>query len=472
MQEELNEFERLEVWELVPRPDKVMVITLKWIYKVKLDELGGRGYMLASRLGLWIQITPSGSTKLKNSSLRVETSPRAWYDMLSSFLISQDFSKGLVDPSLFIRRDDKELLLKYDFDSCDPVDTPMVEKSKLDKDKEGKAINPSHYQGMIGTLLYLTTSRPDLHFAICMCARCGSAGVKIQDVAHLVVCSSWAILPYDATRSTFRSKHIDIYFPLSREHVENGADQLYFVTYGYQLAASSLKLLAENELISDQVGMRSFTPRDLKTTGRVDLTDSRVTYRWSINVNEFQRSFRHSDTERRSRSDEVLYLKNFKKDATLKLFKIMHQESEEMIRCRSEVEEAVRMISSTYSSKADNVDIWWARNKYPGVIVNESLIFVTHSLFQVRISKGMKRRLGDRGGGGVAKVGGGGGGGAGRRGFFSLCEDLRGQQGGVVGGVGVVLWWMVLIVELEVLIVELFVDLFVGLFVVVFVEEK
>ncbi|GJR78593.1 retrovirus-related pol polyprotein from transposon TNT 1-94 [Tanacetum coccineum] len=41
MQEKLNEFERLEVWELVPRPDYVMVIILKWIYKVKLDELGG-----------------------------------------------------------------------------------------------------------------------------------------------------------------------------------------------------------------------------------------------------------------------------------------------------------------------------------------------------------------------------------------------------------------------------------------------
>ncbi|GJV59335.1 putative ribonuclease H-like domain-containing protein, partial [Tanacetum coccineum] len=40
MQEELHEFDRLEVWELVPRPDKVMIITLKWIYKVKLDELG------------------------------------------------------------------------------------------------------------------------------------------------------------------------------------------------------------------------------------------------------------------------------------------------------------------------------------------------------------------------------------------------------------------------------------------------
>nr|GFD20227.1 retrovirus-related Pol polyprotein from transposon TNT 1-94 [Tanacetum cinerariifolium] len=41
MQEELNEFERIEVWELVPRPDQAMVITLKWKYKVKLDELGG-----------------------------------------------------------------------------------------------------------------------------------------------------------------------------------------------------------------------------------------------------------------------------------------------------------------------------------------------------------------------------------------------------------------------------------------------
>ncbi|GJW19230.1 retrovirus-related pol polyprotein from transposon TNT 1-94 [Tanacetum coccineum] len=41
MQEELNEFEHLEFWELVPHPDKVMVITLKWIYKVKLDELKG-----------------------------------------------------------------------------------------------------------------------------------------------------------------------------------------------------------------------------------------------------------------------------------------------------------------------------------------------------------------------------------------------------------------------------------------------
>ncbi|GKD37144.1 hypothetical protein Tco_1257351 [Tanacetum coccineum] len=45
----------------------------------------------------------------------------------------------------------------------------MVEKSKLDEDKEGKTIDPSQYRGMIATLLYLTGSRPDLQFAICMC---------------------------------------------------------------------------------------------------------------------------------------------------------------------------------------------------------------------------------------------------------------------------------------------------------------
>nr|GEV74196.1 uncharacterized mitochondrial protein AtMg00810-like [Tanacetum cinerariifolium] len=63
-----------------------------------------------------------------------------------------------------------ESLKKYGFESCDPMDTPMVEKSKLDEDKKGKAVDPLHYRGMIGTLLYLTASRPNLQFAICMCA--------------------------------------------------------------------------------------------------------------------------------------------------------------------------------------------------------------------------------------------------------------------------------------------------------------
>nr|GFA58933.1 hypothetical protein [Tanacetum cinerariifolium] len=134
---------------------------------------------------------PNHVYKLKKALYGLKQAPRAWYDMLYSFLISQDFSKGSVDPTLLIRRDSKELLLisqsprgifinqskyalkslkKYGFDSCDPVDTPMVEKSKLDKDKERKAVDPLHYRGMIRTLLYLTADRLDLQFAIFMCA--------------------------------------------------------------------------------------------------------------------------------------------------------------------------------------------------------------------------------------------------------------------------------------------------------------
>nr|GEV58118.1 integrase, catalytic region, zinc finger, CCHC-type, peptidase aspartic, catalytic [Tanacetum cinerariifolium] len=104
MQEELNEFERVEVWELVPRPDKAMVITLKWIYKVKLDKLGG---ILKNKAGLVAR------------GYRQEE--------------GIDFEESFAP--------------KYGFESCDPVDTPMVEKSKLDEDKDGKVVDSSHYRG-------------------------------------------------------------------------------------------------------------------------------------------------------------------------------------------------------------------------------------------------------------------------------------------------------------------------------------
>ncbi|GKE46858.1 retrovirus-related pol polyprotein from transposon TNT 1-94, partial [Tanacetum coccineum] len=54
---------------------------------------------------------PNLVCKLKKALYGLKQAPRAWYDMLSSFLISQDFSKGLVDPTLLIRKDGKELLL-------------------------------------------------------------------------------------------------------------------------------------------------------------------------------------------------------------------------------------------------------------------------------------------------------------------------------------------------------------------------
>ncbi|GKE72162.1 hypothetical protein Tco_1534203 [Tanacetum coccineum] len=56
-------------------------------------------------------------------------------------------------------------------ETCKPADTPMVEKPKLDEDTQGKPIDPRRYHGLIGTLIYLTASKPDLVFSVCMCAQ-------------------------------------------------------------------------------------------------------------------------------------------------------------------------------------------------------------------------------------------------------------------------------------------------------------
>ncbi|GKD51831.1 retrovirus-related pol polyprotein from transposon TNT 1-94 [Tanacetum coccineum] len=104
--------------------------------------------------------------KLKKALYGLKQAPRTWYDLLSKFLLSQEFSKGTVDPTLFIRRQGKDILLVQiyvdDIIFTDPVDTPMVEKSKLDENTQWKAVDPTHYRGMVGTPMYLTTSRPDL----------------------------------------------------------------------------------------------------------------------------------------------------------------------------------------------------------------------------------------------------------------------------------------------------------------------
>ncbi|GJU63208.1 retrovirus-related pol polyprotein from transposon TNT 1-94 [Tanacetum coccineum] len=174
MQEEIHKVERLEVWELVSFSDKVMLIKLKWIYKVKTDEFGGvlknkdrlvaqglrqeeginfeESFAPVSRIesirifvtnaahknmmiyqmdvkttflngelkekvyvsqpdGFVDQDNPSHVYKLKKALYGLKQTPHAWYDMLSSFLISQHFSKGAVDPTLFTWKARNDLLL-------------------------------------------------------------------------------------------------------------------------------------------------------------------------------------------------------------------------------------------------------------------------------------------------------------------------------------------------------------------------
>ncbi|GJX20514.1 retrovirus-related pol polyprotein from transposon TNT 1-94 [Tanacetum coccineum] len=64
-----------------------------------------------------------------------------------------------------------EILKKFGMDSCDPVDTPMVDRLKLDEDPLGIPVDQTRFRSMVGSLMYLTASRPDLVFVVCMCAR-------------------------------------------------------------------------------------------------------------------------------------------------------------------------------------------------------------------------------------------------------------------------------------------------------------
>ncbi|GKC21104.1 hypothetical protein Tco_1023254 [Tanacetum coccineum] len=62
------------------------------------------------------------------------------------------------------------MLKKYGLDQCDPVNIPMVERLKLDEDPNRTLVDPTRYRHMVGSLMYLIASRPDLVFAVCMCA--------------------------------------------------------------------------------------------------------------------------------------------------------------------------------------------------------------------------------------------------------------------------------------------------------------
>ncbi|GKA90254.1 retrovirus-related pol polyprotein from transposon TNT 1-94 [Tanacetum coccineum] len=106
---------------------------------------------------------PNHVYRLKKALYGLKQAPRAWYDLLSLFLLSQGFSKGTVDPTLFISRKGKDILLVQIY-----IDDIIF---ALTTTELWKAVDPTHYRGMVGTLMYLTSSRPDLVYAICMCAR-------------------------------------------------------------------------------------------------------------------------------------------------------------------------------------------------------------------------------------------------------------------------------------------------------------
>ncbi|GKC18146.1 retrovirus-related pol polyprotein from transposon TNT 1-94 [Tanacetum coccineum] len=117
--------------------------------------------------------------------------------------------------------------------SQSPKDTPMLEKNKLDEDLQETPVDATLYRGMIGSLMYLTSSRPDLIYAVCLCAR-------------------------------YQAKPTENH--LNAEQDENRIVELYFVWTEYQLADIFTKPLRRERFnfLIEKLGMRSISPKMLK----------------------------------------------------------------------------------------------------------------------------------------------------------------------------------------------------------------
>ncbi|GJW44272.1 retrovirus-related pol polyprotein from transposon TNT 1-94, partial [Tanacetum coccineum] len=280
MQDEIHEFDRLQVWELVPQPGCVMIISLKWIYKVKIDEYGDvlknkarlvvKGYRQEEGIDFDKSFAPAArievirifianaasknmtiyqmdvKTTFLNDELKEEvyvSQPEGFVDPDHPTHVYRLKKALYVDPTLFTQKTGKHILLvqiyvddiifastdpkacdifsnemsskfqmsmmgqmsfflglqvsqnprgifinqskfaleilkKFGMDSCDPVDTPMVDRLKLDEDPLGIPVDQTRFRSMVGSLMYLTASRPDLVFVVCMCARYQASPTK------------------------------------------------------------------------------------------------------------------------------------------------------------------------------------------------------------------------------------------------------------------------------------------------------
>nr|GEZ40506.1 retrovirus-related Pol polyprotein from transposon TNT 1-94 [Tanacetum cinerariifolium] len=190
------------------------------------------------------------------------------------------------------------------FESCDPVDTPMVEKSKMDEDKEGKAVDLSHYRDFVdadhagcqdtrrstsGSVQFLgerliswsskrqksatISSTKAEHIALSGCcaqilwmrSQLSDYGLVFNKIPMYCDNKSAIALCCNNVQHS-RSKHIDIRYHFIKEQVENGVIDLYFINTEYQLADLFTKALGRDriEFLTNNLGLRSFTPETLK----------------------------------------------------------------------------------------------------------------------------------------------------------------------------------------------------------------
>ncbi|GJV95871.1 putative ribonuclease H-like domain-containing protein [Tanacetum coccineum] len=152
---------------------------------------------------------PDRVYKVEKALYGLHQAPRAWYETLSTYLLDNGFQRGKIDKTLFIRRFEKmmhkkfqmssmgeltfflglqvkqkedgifisqdkyvtEILKKFGFTDVKTASTPMETHKPLLKDVDGEDVDEHLYRSMIGSLMYLTSSRPGIMFAVCACTR-------------------------------------------------------------------------------------------------------------------------------------------------------------------------------------------------------------------------------------------------------------------------------------------------------------
>ncbi|GJS37021.1 ribonuclease H-like domain-containing protein [Tanacetum coccineum] len=209
MQEELLQFKIQKVWILIDLPYGKKAIGTKWMDCEKCPSCMGK----LMRRSMWSNLPgfidpkyPKKVYKVVKALYGLHQAPRAWYATLSTFLLKNGYRRGTIDKTLFIKKEksnimlmssmgeltfflglqvkqkedgifisqDKyvvEILKKFDFVSVKTASTPIETQKPLVKDEEASDVDVHLYRSMIGSLMYLTASRPDIMFAVCACSR-------------------------------------------------------------------------------------------------------------------------------------------------------------------------------------------------------------------------------------------------------------------------------------------------------------
>ncbi|GJU25926.1 putative reverse transcriptase domain-containing protein [Tanacetum coccineum] len=217
MQEELLQFKIQKVWTLVDLPYGKKAIGTKWVYRNKKDEKGivvrNKARLVAQghkqeeginydevfapvarieAIGLFLAYALFMNFLVYQMDVKSAflygtikedvyvSQPPAWYETLSTYLLDNGFHMGQIDKTLFIKRVKGDILLdkyvgeilrNFGFSSIRTDSTPMETNKALTKDEDSEDVNVHLYRSMIGSLMYLISSRPDIMFTICACSR-------------------------------------------------------------------------------------------------------------------------------------------------------------------------------------------------------------------------------------------------------------------------------------------------------------